>query len=92
MLFAKTDPEASGSAGVCACVIDTEQPGFVRGKSEPKLGIRASATCEDELKGCRCPARSLIGTERKAFGLAMTVIDTGPVGVAAQALDIAQAS
>ena len=39
MLFAKTDPEASGSAGVCACVIDTEQPGFVRGKSEPKLAF-----------------------------------------------------
>jgi alkylation response protein AidB-like acyl-CoA dehydrogenase len=92
ILFAKTDPEASGSAGISAFVIDTEQPGFVRGKTEPKLGIRASATCEIEFHDYRCPAENLIGTEGKAFGLAMTVLDTGRIGIAAQALGIAQAS
>jgi len=92
ILFAKTDPEASGSAGISAFVIDTEQPGFVLGKTEPKLGIRASATCEIEVNDYRCPAENLIGTEGKAFGLAMTVLDTGRIGIAAQALGIAQAS
>jgi len=92
ILFAKTDPEARGSAGISAFIIDTEQPGFVRGKTEPKLGIRASATCEIEFNDYRCPAENLIGTEGKAFGLAMTVLDTGRIGIAAQALGIAQAS
>ena len=92
ILFAKTDPEARGSAGISAFIIDTEQPGFVRGKTEPKLGIRASATCEIEFNDYRCPAENLIGVEGKAFGLAMTVLDTGRIGIAAQALGIAQAS
>ena len=92
ILFAKTDPEAGGSKGISAFVIDTQQDGFSIGKTEPKLGIRASATCEIELDGYRCPAENLIGEEGKGFRLAMTVLDTGRIGIAAQALGIAQAA
>jgi len=92
ILFAKTDPDARGSAGISAFVVDTEQPGFARGKTEPKLGIRASATCEIELNDFRCPVENRIGSEGKGFGMAMTVLDTGRIGIAAQALGIAQAA
>ncbi len=92
ILFAKTDPEAGGSAGISAFVIDTQKEGFSLGKTEPKLGIRASATCEIELNDYRCPAENLIGEEGKGFRLAMTVLDTGRIGIAAQALGIAQAA
>lgn len=92
ILFARTDPEAKGSAGISMFVIDTETDGFSLGKTEPKLGIRASATCEIELNDYRCPAENLIGTEGKGFSQAMKVLDTGRIGIAAQALGIAQAA
>ena len=92
ILFAKTDPEAGGSGGISTFVIDTQQDGFEIGKTEPKLGIRASATCEVELTDYRCPAENLIGQEGKGFGQAMKVLDTGRIGIAAQALGIAQAA
>ena len=66
VVFAMTDPDA-GARGVSAFVIDTEQDGFARGKTEPKLGIRASATCEIELTDYRCPAENRIGDEGQGF-------------------------
>ena len=92
ILFAKTDPDAGGAKGISTFVIDTEQDGFEIGKTEPKLGIRASATCEIELTDYRCPVENLIGVEGRGFQQAMTVLDTGRVGIAAQALGIAQAA
>lgn len=92
VLFARTDPEAEGSAGISMFLIDTEKDGFSLGKTEPKLGIRASATCEIELNDYKCPAENLIGSPGKGFSQAMTVLDTGRVGIAAQALGIAQAA
>ncbi len=92
VLFARTDPEARGSRGISAFVIDTEQEGFARGKTEPKLGIRASATCEIELSDYRCPVENRIGDEGGGFGIAMTVLDAGRIGIAAQAVGIAQAA
>ena len=92
ILFARTDPDARGSAGISMFVIDTETDGFSLGKTEPKLGIRASATCEIELNDFRCPAENLIGTEGKGFAQAMKVLDTGRIGIAAQALGISQAA
>ena len=92
ILFAKTDPDAGGSGGISAFVIDTALDGFHIGKTEPKLGIRASATCEIELTDYRCPAENLIGEEGRGFRQAMTVLDTGRIGIAAQALGIAQAA
>lgn len=92
ILFAKTDPDAKGSGGISMFVIDTQEPGFSIGKTEPKLGIRASATCEIELQDFKCPAENLVGEEGRGFQQAMTVLDTGRVGIAAQALGIAQAA
>jgi alkylation response protein AidB-like acyl-CoA dehydrogenase len=92
VFFAQTIRQDGESAGISAFVIDTEKPGFSRGKSEPKLGIRASATCEIELTDYQCPAEHRIGDEGQGFRIAMTVLDTGRIGIAAQALGIAQAA
>lgn len=92
VLFAKTDPDAKGSRGISAFIVDTEEPGFERGKTEPKLGIRASATCEIELTDYRCPVERRLGEEGEGFRIAMQVLDAGRVGIAAQALGIAQAA
>ncbi len=91
VLFASTDPEA-GARGITAFLIDTEQEGFSRGKTEPKLGIRASATCEVELADYRCPVEHRLGDEGQGFKIAMSVLDAGRIGIAAQAVGIAQAA
>ncbi len=91
VLFAKTDPDA-GSKGITAFVIDTEKPGFATGKTEPKMGIRASATCEIELTDYRCEASDRLGEEGQGFAIAMGVLDAGRIGIAAQAVGIAQAA
>jgi alkylation response protein AidB-like acyl-CoA dehydrogenase len=92
VFFANTVAGDAESPGPSAFVIDTEEPGFARGKSEPKLGIRASATCEIELTDYRCPVECRLGAEGQGFKIAMTVLDTGRIGIAAQALGIAQAA
>jgi alkylation response protein AidB-like acyl-CoA dehydrogenase len=91
VLFAMTDPD-QGAGGVSAFLIDTEEEGFSRGKTEPKLGIRASATCEIELTDYRCPAENRLGEEGQGFRIAMTVLDAGRIGIAAQAVGIARAA
>lgn len=91
VLFASTDPDA-GAKGITAFLIDTEAPGFARGKTEPKLGIRASATCEVELSDYHCPVACRLGEEGQGFKIAMSVLDAGRIGIAAQAVGIAQAA
>lgn len=91
VLFASTDPDA-GAKGITAFLIDTEAPGFARGKTEPKLGIRASATCEVELSDYQCPVECRLGEEGQGFKIAMSVLDAGRIGIAAQAVGIAQAA
>lgn len=91
VLFAMTDPDAD-AGGVSAFVIDTDEPGFERGKTEPKLGIRASATCEIELTDYRCPVENRLGKEGEGFKMAMAVLDAGRIGIAAQAIGIARAA
>ena len=91
LLFAVTDPQA-GAQGISAFVIDTEVPGFSRGKTEPKLGIRASATCEIELDNYRCPVSARLGAEGQGFRIALGVLDAGRIGIAAQAVGIARAA
>jgi alkylation response protein AidB-like acyl-CoA dehydrogenase len=92
VLFAQTIQPDGESSGISAFVVDADEPGFHRGKSEPKLGIRASATCEIELTDYRCPLEHRIGEEGQGFRLALTVLDSGRIGIAAQALGIAQAA
>ena len=92
ILFAQTVQADGSSKGISAFVVDADADGFQRGKHEPKLGIRASATCEIELTDYRCPVENRIGEEGQGFKIAMTVLDSGRIGIAAQALGIAQAA
>jgi alkylation response protein AidB-like acyl-CoA dehydrogenase len=92
IVFAQTIQADGESSGISAFVVDAEEPGFIRGKHEPKLGIRASATCEIELEDFKCPVENRLGDEGQGFKIAMTVLDAGRVGVAAQAVGIAQAA
>ncbi len=91
VLFAITTP-GIGAKGVSAFIIDTQRPGFHAGKVEPKLGIRASATCEIELHDYVCPKEDLLGPEGKGFSIAMGVLDAGRIGIASQAVGIARAA
>ncbi len=91
MLFASVDPEQKHRGTACF-VVDTRLPGFARGKTEPKLGIRASATCECTYENYRVPASHRIGKEGEGFKIAMTILDAGRIGIAAQALGIAEAA
>jgi alkylation response protein AidB-like acyl-CoA dehydrogenase len=91
VLFAATQPERKAK-GITAFLIDTEQKGYVRGKTEPKLGIRASATCEVEFVDYRCPVEHRLGAEGDGFGLAMHILDAGRIGIAAQANGISRAA
>jgi len=91
VMFAMTDPDAKAK-GVTAFVLDCHQPGFIRGKTEPKLGIRASATCEIEFEDCKVPVENRLGADGQGFAIAMTVLDSGRIGIAAQAVGIARAA
>ncbi|MBM3143455.1 MAG: acyl-CoA dehydrogenase [Chloroflexi bacterium] len=91
VLFTMTDPDR-GHNGITAFLVDANRPGFSRGKKEPKLGIRASATSEILFEDYRCPAADRLGEEGEGFKIAMSVLDAGRIGVASQALGIAEAS
>jgi alkylation response protein AidB-like acyl-CoA dehydrogenase len=86
-----TDPQKA-HRGITAFMIDAGQPGFVRGKKEPKLGIRASATSEIVFEDYRVPVSDRLGEEGEGFKIAMTVLDAGRVGIGAQSLGIAEAA
>jgi alkylation response protein AidB-like acyl-CoA dehydrogenase len=91
VLFASTAPEKK-TKGISAFMIDCKQTGFIRGRIEPKLGIRASATCEIELNDYRCPVDQRLGAEGQGFAIAMDVLDSGRIGIAAQSVGIARAA
>jgi alkylation response protein AidB-like acyl-CoA dehydrogenase len=91
LLFAMTDP-AKGGRGISAFMVDTTREGFHKGKTEPKLGIRASATCEIEFTDYRIPADDLIGAEGEGFKVAMSVLDAGRIGIASQAVGLSRAA
>ncbi len=91
LVFAMTAPEKKHN-GISAFLIETDKPGFIRGKKEPKLGIRASATSEIVFEDYRCPVENRLGEEGEGFKIAMTILDAGRIGIAAQALGIAEAA
>jgi alkylation response protein AidB-like acyl-CoA dehydrogenase len=91
VLFTMTDPEKQ-QKGVTAFLVEADRPGFVRGKKEPKLGIRASATSELLFEDCRVPVEHRLGEEGEGFKIALTVLDAGRIGIAAQSLGIAEAA
>ncbi len=91
VVFVMTDPEKR-NRGITAFIIEADMPGFVVGKTEPKLGIRASATCEIVMENLRCPVENRLGAEGQGFKIAMVVLDAGRIGIASQALGIAEAA
>ena len=91
VLFAMTDPDKH-ARGITAFLVDTTKPGFHRGKTEPKLGIRASATCEIEFQDYVCAPEDVLGEEGHGFKIAMSVLDAGRIGIASQAIGIARAA
>lgn len=91
LLFAMTDPDKH-ARGITAFMVDTEREGFSRGKTEPKLGIRASATCEIEFDGYRAQPGEVVGEVGHGFKIAMGVLDAGRIGIASQAVGLARAA
>lgn len=89
IVFAMTD-RAQGTRGISAFIVEKDTPGFTVGKKERKMGIRGSATCELVLQGVRVPAANLLGRVGGGFGIAMKTLDGGRIGIAAQALGLAQ--
>src|SRR5919112_651813 len=90
VVFAKTDPQAGRSRGISAFIVEADRPGFSVGKLEHKLGIKGSPTGQPIFDGVRVPAANLIGEEGKGMHVALGTLDHSRLGVAAQAVGIAQ--
>ncbi len=82
--------KSKGTRGISAFIVEKEYEGFSIGKKELKMGIRGSATCELIFENVKVPKENLLGKEGKGFGVAMKTLDGGRIGIAAQALGIAQ--
>ena len=91
VVYASTDP-ALGSKGISAFIVDADTPGVTKGKKEKKLGIHASDTREIALAGARVPHENLLREPNKGYSVAMATLGGGRIGIAAQALGIAQAA
>jgi len=91
IVFAVTDPEL-GKKGLSAFLVPTDTPGFSVDRSEHKMGIRASDTCAVTLSDCRIPAANLLGERGKGLAIALSNLEGGRIGIAAQALGIARAA
>ncbi len=90
LVFVSTNPEM-GSKGISAIFVEKGTPGFIVGKHERKLGIRGCETVAISFEDCRVPVANLLGEEGMGFKIALTALDSGRIGVASQALGIAQA-
>lgn len=91
VIFAMTD-KTKGVKGISAFILEKGMPGFTFGKKEHKMGIRSSQTMELIFQDVKVPKENLLGKEGEGFKIAMTTLDGGRIGVAAQALGIAQAA
>ncbi|WP_050698233.1 acyl-CoA dehydrogenase [Anaeromassilibacillus senegalensis] len=89
IIFAMTD-KSKGTKGISAFIVEKEFPGFKIGTKEKKMGIRGSSTTELIFENCIVPKENLLGQEGKGFGIAMQTLDGGRIGIAAQALGIAE--
>lgn len=89
IVFAMTD-KSVGVKGISTFIVEKDTPGFSIGKKELKLGIRGSATCELIFENCIIPKENLLGKIGGGFSIAMKTLDGGRIGIAAQALGIAQ--
>lgn len=89
IIFAMTD-KSKGSRGISAFIVEKDYPGFSIGKIEDKMGIRGSSTAELIFRDCVVPKENLLGKEGEGFKIAMKTLDGGRIGIAAQALGIAE--
>jgi len=89
LVYVNTDP-AKGEKGITALIIERGTPGFKVGKEEKKLGIHATACTELSFTDCEVPVENRIGNEGEGYKIAMTTLDGGRIGIAAQATGIAQ--
>ncbi|MCC0631885.1 MULTISPECIES: acyl-CoA dehydrogenase [unclassified Clostridioides] len=89
VVMAMTD-KAKGNRGISAFIVEKGTPGFSFGVKEKKMGIRGSATSELIFEDCRIPKENLLGKEGQGFKIAMSTLDGGRIGIAAQALGLAQ--
>lgn len=89
VVMAMTD-KSKGNRGISAFIVEKDDEGFSIGKTEDKLGIHASSTTELVFQNCRIPKDRLLGGIGKGFKVAMSTLDGGRIGIAAQALGIAQ--
>ncbi len=90
VVFARTNSEVKASRGISAFVVEPGFEGFSVGTKEDKLGIRGSTTVELVLENCRVPGENLLGAEEAGFKIALERLDGGRIGIASQALGIAQ--
>ena len=89
VVFAMTDQKA-GNHGISAFIVESTFPGFSVGKKEKKMGIRGSSTCDLIFEDCVVPKENLLGKEGQGFKIAMQTLDGGRIGIASQALGIAE--
>ncbi|MCB1059772.1 MAG: acyl-CoA dehydrogenase family protein [Calditrichaeota bacterium] len=89
IVMARTD-KTQKAKGISAFIVDETMPGFKRGPNEKKMGIRSSDCCMIILDECRVPKANLLGKEGDGFKVAMTALDSGRIGIAAQAIGLAQ--
>ena len=89
IVMAMTD-KSKGTRGISAFIVEKDTPGFTLGKKEDKMGINASDTRELIFQDCRIPKENILGKEGMGFKIAMATLDGGRIGIAAQALGIAQ--
>lgn len=91
VVFVRTDKTA-GTKGISCVIVDKDTPGMSLGKKEKKMGLKASDTREISFIDCKVPKENLIGEKNKGFKIALSLLDNGRVGVASQAVGIAQAA
>jgi alkylation response protein AidB-like acyl-CoA dehydrogenase len=90
VVLARSDKNAEKHRGISAFIVEKGTPGFSFGKKEKKMGIRSSPTMELVFENCRIPVDNLLGQEGQGFKVAMKTLDGGRIGIASQALGIAQ--
>jgi len=91
LVMATTD-KSKGHHGISTLLVEKDFEGFGQGKKEDKLGIRSSDTCSLTFENCKVPAENLVWEEGKGFNFAMNTLNGGRIGIAAQAIGIAEAS